>query len=116
MAAAASHLPPSPPELERLKALVGRHFPIYETRFTPYSVVFLVHADPDRVAVPFDTLRQELWPLFYVPQIRLERAEYIVEVVRRPPQQAWGIFVNLALLAATIVSTVVAGGFLWVSY
>lgn len=96
--------------------MVARHFPVYETRFTPYSVVFMVHADAATLAAPFDTLRRELWPLYYVPQIRLEHAEYLIEIIRRPVQKSWGVYVNAALLAATILSTVVAGAFLWVSY
>jgi membrane-associated protease RseP (regulator of RpoE activity) len=103
-------------ELEKLKGLVAQYFPVYETRITAYSLVLLVHADPSTLEGQFDRLRQELWPLFYVPQIRREGGEYVVEVVRRPPLSPYGGAVNLALLIATIVSTVFAGAFLWVAY
>ncbi len=103
-------------ELERLKGVVGRYFPIYETRIAPMSLVLLVHADPATLEAKFDELRREMWPLFYVPQIRLDKGEYQIEVVRRPPQSPWGVYVNLALLIATVVSTIFAGAFLWVAY
>lgn len=117
MAAPPGPLSSAPPsELERLRSRVGQYFPVYETRITAYSVVFLVHVESATLEAKFDAFRQDLWPLFYVPQVRLEQAEHMIEIVRRPPQSPWGPYVNLALLVATVVSTVVAGAFLWVAY
>lgn len=110
--------PPSPPgpELDWLRSEVSRFFPVYETRVTPVSLVLLVHADPATLESKFDLLRQDLWPKFYVPQLRYEQGEYVVEIVRRGPRSTWGFWVNLALLAATVLSTAFAGSFLWMSY
>jgi membrane-associated protease RseP (regulator of RpoE activity) len=117
VAAGPGALPPtSPTELERLKGIVGEQFPVYETRVAPFSLVLLVHVDPATLEERFDRLRQRLWTMYYVPQIRRERGEYLVEIVRRPTQSAWGGLVNLLLLGATIASTVFAGAFLWVAY
>ncbi|MFZ0831255.1 MAG: site-2 protease family protein [Thermoplasmata archaeon] len=109
---------PSPPgpELDWLRAEVSRFFPVYETRITPVSLVLLVHADPASLEEKFDALRQDLWPKFYVPQLRYLQGEYSIEIVRRGPRNTWGFWVNLALLAATIVSTAFAGSFFWLSY
>jgi membrane-associated protease RseP (regulator of RpoE activity) len=107
---------PAPTELDRIRALVQAHFPVYETRITPYSLVLLVHAEGPTMAERFDALRQEMWPLYYVPQIRYDQGEYLIEVVKRPPQSPYGGLVNLLLLGATIVSTIFAGAFLWVAY
>lgn len=107
---------PPGPELDWLRAEVSRYFPVYETRITPVSLVLLVHADPATLEEKFDALRRDLWPRFYVPQMRYSGGEYAVEVVRRPARSAWGFWVNLALLAATIVSTTFAGAFLWLAY
>ena len=112
-------LPPSPPgpEIDWLRAEVSRFFPVYETRVTPVSLVLLVHADPSTLEQKFDALRQDLWPRFYVPQLHYGGGEYSVEIVRRPTRSsAWGFWVNLSLLAATIVSTTFAGAFLWLAY
>lgn len=103
-------------EIERLKAWVAERFPVYETRITPQSLVLLVHADPATLEGKFDALRRDLWERFYIPQLRYERGEYLIEIVRRPTRQPWGFAVNLILLALTIASTVAAGGFLWVAY
>jgi membrane-associated protease RseP (regulator of RpoE activity) len=108
--------PGAPPEIERLRAAVAAYFPVYETRLTPTSLILLVHADPATLEEKFDRMRQELWAKFYVPQIRLDHGEYLVEVVRRPNRRPWGLAVNVGLLAATVVSTVAAGAFLWVAY
>jgi membrane-associated protease RseP (regulator of RpoE activity) len=110
--------PPSPPgpELDWLRGEVSRYFTVYETRLTPVSLILLVHADPATIEEKFDALRQNLWPKFYVPQLHYAGGEYSVEIVRRPQRSTWGFWVNLALLAATVVSTTFAGAFLWLAY
>ncbi|HTT26068.1 MAG TPA: site-2 protease family protein [Thermoplasmata archaeon] len=104
------------PELERIRAWVGAYFPVYETRLTPNSLILLVHADPASLEFRFDRLRQELWPRMYVPQIRYERGEYTIEIVRRPARSTWGPWVNLLLLALTGVTTVTAGAIFWLNF
>ena len=104
------------PEAERLRALVARYFSVYETRITPQSLVLMVHVDPARLEADFDALRQELWRGGYIGQIRTEGGEYLVEIVKSPPRRPWTTRVNLALLAATLVTTLFAGAFLWTSY
>lgn len=109
--------PPPGPEIDWLRSEVSRFFPVYETRITPVSLVLLVHADPVTLEQKFDALRRDLWPRFYIPQLHYAGGEYSVEIVRRPARGgAWGFWVNLSLLAATIVSTTFAGAFLWLAY
>jgi membrane-associated protease RseP (regulator of RpoE activity) len=103
-------------EIERLKAEVSVLFPVYETRITPQSLVLLVQPDPATLEQNFDQLRQNLWPKFYIPQLRLERGEYLIEIVRRPTRRPWGFLVNLVLLGLTVATTVTAGAFLWLAY
>ncbi len=112
-------LPPSAgptAELDRIRSWVAQYFPVYETRLTPHSAIFLVHADATTLDGQFDRLRQDLWPRFYIPQIRYERGEYLVEVVRRPARSTWGLWVNVALLALTALTTVTAGAIFWLVY
>ncbi len=78
--------------------------------------MLLVTADPATLERKFDDLRRSLWPKFYVPQIRQQQGEYLVEIVRRPARTTWGFWVNLGLLCATVVSASFAGAFLWMSY
>lgn len=103
-------------EIERIKAWVAEKFPVYETRVTPQSLVLLVHADPSTLEARFDALRRDLWERYYIPQIRYERGEYVIEVIRRPARRPWGLAVNVVLLALTVLSTIAAGGFLWIAY
>ncbi len=103
-------------EIERIRAAVAYYFPVYETRITPQSLVLHVHVDPATLESKFDALRRQLWDLYYIPQIRRERGEHLVEVVRRPVQRGWGTVVNAILLGVTILTTVLAGGFIWQAY
>ncbi|MCI4353662.1 MAG: site-2 protease family protein [Thermoplasmata archaeon] len=113
----ATPLPAPPgPEIDWLRAEVSRYFPVYEVRITPVSLVLLVHADATTLEERFDGLRRDLWPKFYVPQLRYVQGEYTLEIVRRTVRRSSGFWVNLALLAATVVSTAFAGSFLWLSY
>ena len=103
-------------EVDRLKTLVGRHFTIYETRATPQSLIFMVNVDPTTLEDKFNALCQAMWPEYYVPQIRLESGEYLIEVVRRPQRKPWSGLVNSIMLALTVITTVFAGAFLWMAY
>jgi len=115
MGPAASTLPSST-ELERIRSTVAVYFPVYETRITPVSLVLLVQVDPATLEDRFDKLRREFWDKFYVPQIRREGGEYVIEVIRRPRRTPWSSLTNLVLLGITVLTTVLAGGFLWVAY
>ncbi len=108
--------PGASPEIDRLRTLVTLRFPVYETRAAPRSVLFMVHVDPATLEAKFDALRKEMWEKFYVPQLRREQGEYVIEVVRRPPQTPWSSWANLVLLGLTVLTTVAAGAFLWVDW
>lgn len=107
---------PSAPELDRLRAHVARFFPVYETRVGPQSVTFVVHADRATMESSFRTLADELWPEFYVPFLRTQTGEYLIEVGRRPAIGPSRIWVNAALLAATVLSTIFVGALIWASF
>jgi membrane-associated protease RseP (regulator of RpoE activity) len=103
-------------EVERIRSSVALYFPVYETRITPVSLVLLVQADPATLEERFDKLRQEFWTRYYIPQIRKDGGEYVIEVIRRPRRAPWGSVTNVILLGVTILTTVLAGAFLWVAY
>ncbi len=103
-------------ELDRVRQAVSTFFPVYETRVGPQSVLFAIHADRKTIERHFESLRVELAPLGYIPILRRETGEQFIEVIRRPrlgPRRPW---VNLALLGATVATTVFAGSMLWLSY
>jgi len=103
-------------ELDRLRSIVSSYFPVYETRIGPQSVLLAVHTDPATLEGKFDALRRELWPLQYVPLLRRQSGEEFIEVVRRPPMGPSRIWVNLLLLAGTILTTTFAGSLIWLTY
>ena len=103
-------------ELERLRRAVGAHFPVYETRLGPQSVLFAVHIDRTQLAGRFDALRQELWSLGYIPFLRREMGEDFIEVLRRPKTGRTRLWINLLLLAGTVATTTFAGGVIWLTY
>jgi hypothetical protein len=103
-------------EIDRLRSYVAGYFPVYETRINPTSVSFLVAGDPRTLEDRFDRMRRDLWDKYYVPFIRYEKGEYVVEVVVRPHRQAWGFVPNLILLLATVATTILSGSLLWLTY
>lgn len=103
-------------ELERLRRLVAKYFTVYEARVGPQSLLLAVHADRADLEGKFDRLRRELWDQGYVPILRRERGEEFVEVVRRPKLGVRRVWINLALLAGTIATTVFAGAMIWLAY
>jgi Zn-dependent protease len=103
-------------ELDRLKTIVARYFPVYETRLGPQSVLFAVHADPATLEARFDDLRRELWTLQYIPVLRRQSGEDFLEVVRRPTVKPFRSWVNLLLLAGTVSTTTFAGALIWLAY
>jgi membrane-associated protease RseP (regulator of RpoE activity) len=103
-------------ELDRLRTIVAAYFPVYETRIGPQSVLLAVHLDPATLEGKFDALRRELWTLQYVPLLRRQLGEDFVEVVRRPTPKRSRQWINLILLAATILTTSFAGALIWIAY
>ncbi len=103
-------------ELDRIRALVASQFPVYETRIGPQSVLLAVHLDPATLEGRFDRLRQDLWEQGYIPLLRREGGEDFVEVLRRPRARRSREWVNVALLLATVATTVFAGAMIWLTY
>jgi len=120
MADGTGPVPPGGSELERIQALVARHFPIYETRVGPRSVILAVHLDPAHIASSFDALRREMGPLGYVAFLRYTGGEHFIEVFRSPsratgprPHRSW---INLALLIGTAATTTFAGSLIYMAF
>jgi hypothetical protein len=103
-------------ELERIRAIVAAYFPVYETRVGPQSLLLAIHPDPATLETKFDALRRELWPKQYVPLLRRQSGEEFIEVVRRPPVGPSRTWINLLLLAGTVLTTTFAGALIWLAY
>ena len=120
MSAGAGPPHPGGTELERLQALVARHFAVYETRVGPRSVVFAVHLDTGSIARGFDDLRRELGPMGYVPFLRYTGGEHFIEIFRGSPRAAGPrpsrSWINLALLVGTAATTTFAGALIYMAF
>jgi membrane-associated protease RseP (regulator of RpoE activity) len=103
-------------EIEQVKAIVDRHFPVYETRVAPEILSLFVRVDPFTLEEHFDALRKELKAERYIPTIMRDAGEYVVHVQRKREVRYKSVRVNVALLAITLATTTVAGMDNWASY
>ncbi|MFQ6013129.1 MAG: site-2 protease family protein [Thermoplasmata archaeon] len=104
-------------EVEDVRALVGRHFAIYDIRVRPEAIAFYVRVEEGRLDEKFEALRRDMRDgRRYIPVLRLEGGEHILYVQRNPPRRVRGPWLNVVLLAATLVTTLIAGMGHWASY
>ncbi len=103
---------------EGLRRAVGAHFTTLGLHWDSDSVYVPVAlpSDETRLEEAFDTLRRELIPQGYIPMLVRDQGELGVYITRRPPARYRSPYLNLALLLATVCSTVLAGSLTWASY
>ncbi|MEM0492871.1 MAG: site-2 protease family protein [Candidatus Thermoplasmatota archaeon] len=101
-------------DIELLKREVGQRFPFYDLRFDQSTAVFYVRVDTDTVDEQFDSLHVSLSERGYLPLLRCEHGEHLLYVVQKPRVKKKPVWVNLLLLAATILTTTLAGAYQWV--
>jgi membrane-associated protease RseP (regulator of RpoE activity) len=104
------------PEIELIKAMVGKHFPIYEVRVAYGTVSVFCNIDPATLEQKYDELRREMKAAGYTPVLVYERGEHVIHVVKAPKSRPFGVWVNLIFFFATIATTLIAGAFLYSSY
>jgi len=103
-------------EIESLRGIIGKYFPVYETRIKGEAFAFHVNVDRATLYEKFDELRKELLANQYIPLITQEMGEQIIYVQRRPTQGYTGTYVNLALIIVTFFTTLIAGMGNWAAY
>ncbi|MBN1677012.1 MAG: site-2 protease family protein [Candidatus Thermoplasmatota archaeon] len=112
--------PPIPPEaskeIERVKSLVARRFPVYDVRVTYDVVEFFVKVDMTTLEYNFEQMREEMKENGYIPMIMYDKGEHIVTVARKPPAKYRSSYVNLALLIITFFTMLIAGATAWAGY
>lgn len=113
-------VPPIPPEaskeIELIKALVAKHFPVYDVRVSYDVVQFFCRIEPTILEESFDQMREEMAAQGYIPMLTYEKGEHIVQVARKPKTKYRSVYVNLAFLIITMITTSLAGLSLWVGY
>ncbi len=105
-----------PADIEFIRGLVGKHFPIYETRINYDTVSLYCTVDRQRLEKDFDDLRREMRNHNYVPILAYERGDHVIHVLRNPPVKPTSPLVNIAFFFVTVATTIVAGAQLWYGY
>jgi membrane-associated protease RseP (regulator of RpoE activity) len=105
-----------PADIEFIRGLVGKRFPIYETRINYDTVSLYCTVDKQRLEKDFDDLRREMRQHNYVPILAYERGDHVIHVLRNPPVKGTSPWVNVAFFFVTVATTVVAGAQLWYGY
>lgn len=103
-------------EIENVKSIVAKYFPVYETRVGPQIVSFLCHVNVNTLHSSFDSLRLDMLATGYIPFLRKEAGEFVIHVQRKPEAKYRGTRVNAALLVITILTTIFAGMVQWAAY
>lgn len=112
--------PPIPPEaskeIEFIKGLVARHFPVYDVRVTYDVVEFFCRVEPTMLEQSFEDLREEMGKNGYIPMITYDKGEHIITVAKKPTAKYRSSYVNIGLLVATFLTMVLAGALDWGGY
>lgn len=111
---------PMPPEaakeIEHVKSLVARRFPVYDVKVSYDVIEFYCRIDEASLEESFESLREDMAPEGYIPMISYDKGEHIVVVGKKPKRKYRSIYVNLTMLIITFVAMVVAGVLDWASY
>lgn len=102
-------------DIELVKGEVGKHFPFYDFRTQDIAMVFFCSIDPAALETEFESLRQILSEKGFIPFLRKEHGEYLLYVTKKPQHTEKSVWVNIALLIATIITTVLTGALLDIS-
>lgn len=102
--------------VEEIRALVARHFSVYEVTVNYDAVRLMVRTDESTLGGKFEDLRKELKQRHLIPFINYSGGEHSITVVRSPPPRKGNLWINRALLAITFITTTLAGTLLWADY
>jgi len=99
-------------DIELLKREVGQRFPFYDMKYNVNSAAFFCRIDKESLERNFDSLRKSLTEKGYVPMLRYEKGEHIIYVMKKPTRKERSVWVNITLLIATVITTVLTGSML----
>jgi len=111
---------PMPPdatrEIEYVKSLVARHFPVYDVKVRFDVVEFYCRIDEAILEESFDKLREEMAEQHYIPMVTYQKGEHIIIVGKKPKTKYRSIYVNLVMLIITFLAMTYAGVILWAGF
>jgi hypothetical protein len=103
-------------DVELVRSLVAKYFPIYDVKVSYESVTLLVSPDQSTLEKNFEGLRRDLKAQGYIPFINYSGGEHTISVVRFPETRKGNQWINRVLLMVTFLTTTLAGMFLWADY
>ena len=96
-------------DLEYIVKVVKSKLIAYDIQVNPVSVRFYyVNSDNPDLGGSFDEIRKELVFKGYIPFLS-QNGEHFLEVTRRPSVNFHGIYLNVAMLILTVLSTIYVG-------
>jgi len=104
------------PDIELLKTEVGKHFPFYDFKYNTETAAFYCRIDKDTLEEKFDALRKSLSEKGYIPMLRYDKGEHIIYIVKKPKKKERSIWINISLLIAVIITTILTGSILHIGY
>jgi Zn-dependent protease len=103
-------------EIEHVKGLVARHFPVYDVRVNHDVVEFYCKIDESILEESFGRLREEMAPQGYIPMVTYDKGEHVIVVGKKPRAKYRSIYVNFATLVITLATVTLAGVLYWAAY
>jgi len=108
--------PEEPVDIPYLQREVGQRFPFYDMKVTPQALVFFCHIDEPTINDNFEALRLAIKDKGYIPMLQLQNGEYLLYIMKKQHRKTRSIYINIVLLAVTIITTTMAGAILWFNY
>ena len=103
-------------DIELLKGEVGKQFPFYDMKYDMNTAAFFCRIENETLEEKFDSLRKSLSEKGYIPMLRYEQGEHIIYIIKKQKRKEKSIWINLILLIATIITTILTGSILYMGY
>lgn len=102
--------------LDFIKQEIGKRFPFYDQRETSQGFAFFCHIDKSTFNDYFTSLQQNLSKHGFIVLHRHEHGEDILYVIDKPKSKEKPVWINIILLIATIITTLITGSLLQLDY
>ncbi|MEM4057995.1 MAG: site-2 protease family protein [Thermoplasmata archaeon] len=98
-------------EIDYINRVVREYFTVYDAKVYPDHLEFhIISADnKDLLYKNFNALWSDLKKQNYVPTLNNVKGDYVLQIVKIPSRKFSSIYINIGLLIATIISTVIVG-------
>jgi membrane-associated protease RseP (regulator of RpoE activity) len=103
-------------DIEFLKMEVGKYFPFYDIKYNENSAAFFCRIDEDTLEEKFELIRKALSQRDYIPMLRHEGEANVLYIIKKMKRKERPIWINILLIIATIITTILTGSLLSMNY